>query len=759
MTPLPYLGPTDENLAAIPQELKDLDQWVDWRGVDRMDQHTGEVKLNKIPINPVDLTHADSTDPRTWSSFSVATSAIATALEEWEQENPTAYRGGGVGFVVTDQDPYVGIDLDNCVDPVTGEIAPWAQAIVDAFASYTEITPTGTGLRIWVKGTLPPRGRKKGLVEMYSDLRFFTVTGWHVAGTPGTIALRQAQLNALWCSRFGAQVGDQVWLQDDQGTLTNHDGKPWEILAIQPAPDGEPYAFFQETTSGWPLVRCEVMVPIHTQGTTPVIEDTVVVQRALGAANSHKVRQLAAGQWQSYGYGSQSEADMALCCELAFWTRDPAQIDRLFRLSGLMRPKWDDKRGTSTYGARTIQAALAWQHTYYGSATFKLPTPLQPPASGSSVPTPGVSTASSMVSPGGQVSSGGIWMPGAGNGTTAQVWGTPRQPLIFTDVANIWPKQFELPRWLIDELIPEGLTYLVGSQKSGKTYLSYSLALTLATSLLTHTLWLDYYPVLLDGPVFYLSLEDNENMFWHRIHQLMPYLQTFPKDRFFFRYDPLVPSLGEGLTDFLYADIIKPYHPALLVIDPISYVSGLPQNSKRNANDFSEFRRIMLPLRTQAADAHVALLGVEHRRKKSADDVDLFETQQGSNAKGAIADSTLVIVREAEDITMHARVRNAREQTITLAFSFDNQQRAMITYKGSHDGFLDPGNFSTMRVKVLDALMTLKQPMSMPELLAAAGIPDSKQARQAMYQLLYRAVRAGEIQKTTRGMYVWSGGI
>jgi len=337
-------------------------------------------------------------------------------------------------------------------------------------------------------------------------------------------------------------------------------------------------------------------------------------------------------------------------------------------------------------------------------------------------------------------------------------WGTPRPPLLFTDVADIWSKAYEAPKWLIEDLIPEGLTYLVGSQKSGKTYLSYSLALTLATSVLTHNLWLDFYPVLLDGPVVFLSLEDTENLFWYRIHQLMPYLQSFPKDRFFFRYDPAAPSLGEGLADHLYTDIIKVYQPALLVIDPISYVSGFTSKTKYTADVYTEFRRAMLPVRAMAAESHLCLLGSEHRRKQSADDVDIFETQQGSNAKGAVADATLVIVREADDLTMRARIRNAGEQTITITFKFDEKRLVTLTYKGAHEGHLNPGNFSAMTMKILEALSGLKQPMSMPELLAATNIPDSRQARQAIFQVLYRAVRSGTVQKTNRGMYVWSGG-
>jgi putative DNA primase/helicase len=94
----------------------------------------------------------------------------------------------GIGFVVTPQDPFVGIDLDHCRHPETGDIAAWARHIVDDFDSLTEITPSETGLRIWITthdGLLPggAHGRRKGPVEVYSAGRFFTVTGHRLERT------------------------------------------------------------------------------------------------------------------------------------------------------------------------------------------------------------------------------------------------------------------------------------------------------------------------------------------------------------------------------------------------------------------------------------------------------------------------------------------------------------------------------------------------------------------------------------------------
>src|SRR5262245_12680945 len=132
----PYTDPTRDNLASLPVALTPRCQWVLWRGVDRQ-QASGTVKLNKIPINPTTLTHADSTDPTTWGTFQQCVDALPLALEAWETDDPSAYRGGGIGYVFSELDPYVVIDLDHCVDPVTGVIVAGAQGHVDRLASYT----------------------------------------------------------------------------------------------------------------------------------------------------------------------------------------------------------------------------------------------------------------------------------------------------------------------------------------------------------------------------------------------------------------------------------------------------------------------------------------------------------------------------------------------------------------------------------------------------------------------------------------------
>src|SRR5262245_35576510 len=119
--------------------------------------------------------------PRTWAPFADAFRAYA------------ANRGHGIGIVLDGSDRLTGVDLDKCRHPGHGTIEPWAQAIVDELRSYTEASPSGTGLRIFLKGDpLPPSGRKKGPIEVYDRGRYLTVTGNWIEGTPRTIEERAA---------------------------------------------------------------------------------------------------------------------------------------------------------------------------------------------------------------------------------------------------------------------------------------------------------------------------------------------------------------------------------------------------------------------------------------------------------------------------------------------------------------------------------------------------------------------------------------
>jgi len=151
------------NTETIPDRLTERPQWVCWRLEER------EGKPTKVPYVPGTERRASSTDLMTWRTFSEALAAFETG-------EPMDY--DGIGFVFSSADPFVGIDVDDCRDPESGMIAPWAKKIIARVQEgYVEVSPSGTGVHIIVCGTVRDGGMRKGPVEMYGRGRFFTVTG------------------------------------------------------------------------------------------------------------------------------------------------------------------------------------------------------------------------------------------------------------------------------------------------------------------------------------------------------------------------------------------------------------------------------------------------------------------------------------------------------------------------------------------------------------------------------------------------------
>ena len=186
MTAAPLETPTYLPVLAdhIPDALH-RPQWLGWRASWRAGKWT------KLPIDPETGQVIDATDPARWST-------PHRTLEGYR-----ARRLDGVGFGLHASDPFAAVDLDGCRDPESGVVARWALAIVAELHSYTEVSPSGTGLRIFVKGSLPVDGRRKGPIEVYQARRFVTVTGHHLAGTPRDVEDRGEELAAFYAETFG----------------------------------------------------------------------------------------------------------------------------------------------------------------------------------------------------------------------------------------------------------------------------------------------------------------------------------------------------------------------------------------------------------------------------------------------------------------------------------------------------------------------------------------------------------------------------
>lgn len=264
--------------------------------------------MTKKPVNPNNLYGANSTDPSTWGTFEQAVSVIGRKCIVGNGDGTVE----GIGFVFSP--PYCGIDIDHCIDSETGEINSKALDIVAEMNSYTERSPSGTGIHIIYKGEVHSEWKKKQGnalgentdIEMYQTGRYFTVTG-DVFDKYNSVADRENEAENIQNTYFTKKPVSKI-----------------------------------QKTSFKPLS----------------LSDDEILNAARNSRNGMLFSELYAGNWQSK-YESQSEADMAFCSMLAFWfQKDAEKMDAIFRRSGLMRDKWNREQSGSTYGAITLQRAI-----------------------------------------------------------------------------------------------------------------------------------------------------------------------------------------------------------------------------------------------------------------------------------------------------------------------------------------------------------------------------------------------------------------
>lgn len=288
--------PVAPDFDAIPRRLCALNQWVLWR----FDWVEERAEWAKVPYNPWTLNKARANDPTTWGGFETAVAAYTRNQGEF----------AGIGFEFSAQDEFCGIDFDRCVD-AEGELSPIASHWIGRLGSYTEMSPSGTGVHTIVLAHVGAgRNNQKIGIEIYDSGRYFTFTGrsWHES--PLDIVDAQEQVNALLAEVFTPKV------------------EP--VKSISSAND--------------------------------------LVQLAFRAQNGAKIKALFEGDTSAYA-GDDSSADLALCNLLAFYSGGDSQVlDSMFRSSGLMRRKWDEKHYADgrTYGQGTIAEALAGCTEFYG---------------------------------------------------------------------------------------------------------------------------------------------------------------------------------------------------------------------------------------------------------------------------------------------------------------------------------------------------------------------------------------------------------
>jgi hypothetical protein len=315
-------------------------------------------------------------------------------------------------------------------------------------------------------------------------------------------------------------------------------------------------------------------------------------------------------------------------------------------------------------------------------------------------------------------------------------------PFIFTDARTLQEQPSVPRRWLVQSLIANGLTILGGSPKSGKSYLAYALALAVATG----GRWCGHWEVE-SGKVVFVALEDDPDETHHRLEELAGEMRVARGQLFFVHGEQAMPNFDAGALGWI-EGTLQHHEPRLLIIDPLSYLYVL----KRSGSQFEETKDMLFPLRWLGRKYACAIVCIDHRRKRSRDDVTVFDTLHGSIAKQAVADGLLMIDRQEKDLTVAGIIRNANDVLLHLTMEFVDG-RVFLTYE--QEGRNIPTTMSEIRMRVFQTLQQAATALSVHEIMALGDMPDMGPLRNTLRQILVRAVHHGEIAKTERDKYIW----
>src|SRR5699024_3664360 len=279
----------------FPRELLELKQWCIWKF------ETRGGKKTKIPYS-IDNRMAKSNDESTWADYKSAQDALMK------------HGADGLGFFF--KYPYMGIDIDDVPEEIERlRHGDYSDNVVfemyEGLKSYAEVSPSGNGIHIILKGKVPGERRRKDNIEMYDSGRFFTMTGntlgkYNEINTSNKKAIKRI---------YDKYINPQNVVHFDRVGNREH-------------------------------------------GVSHDLTESEIIARIMESKQSETFRSFMNDDWQE-NYESQSEADLAFANILAFWcARDFTKMDSLFRQSSLMRSKWDEKRGKTTYGEATLYKAI-----------------------------------------------------------------------------------------------------------------------------------------------------------------------------------------------------------------------------------------------------------------------------------------------------------------------------------------------------------------------------------------------------------------
>lgn len=636
-----------------PGEMTERPQFVVWRS--EFDNN----RWTKIPYDPKSGKRASTISPATWATFD---EALAACYEDGSYD--------GIGFVLTLKDEFIAVDLDKCHDANTYTIEPWAQDIIDELDSYTEISPSGTGIRILLRGKLPSDCHRKGNIEVYEDARFVTITGHPLLGL------------------------EEV--EDRYEAITAWHAKVFPPAATPMLGDSSP----------------------ASQIGAIALSDQEILEKAFRAKNGDKTQCLYNGDISSYG-NNPSSADLGLIKRLSFYTQDVVQLDRLFRTSRLHRGKWDERRGKHTYGYMTILRALR-----DASSTYSAPRQRSAKAKSSVAVLQGLHMGIvDQASPTGHTLS----LDGVVNNNVP----TTKPQAILPDArsSDVAPSEIEIavnplnlaavekpegysfrylrtishldslpPRqWLIDGILQsDEFCVLAGAYKNGKTFVMLDMAFSIACGIPYHG------HAVKQGPVVIIEAEGVGGL----RARIKAWLAGNPEaDASILEQNVALVTEAVQVCDhdqlqaFLDDLEKKPKPPMLTVIDTLARANaGKDENS---VHDMSLFVGSCDKIR-QATGGAVMVL---HHTNKNGD-------VRGSTALPGAADTTLMCTmnRARKIVTLHSDNRKDGEDLSPLNFSLESDAQSGSVYLKLVDGQTgsrsSSGRLNPKEQQIVDALKT-----------------------------------------------------
>ena len=555
-------GPT----SAI-DELRQHKQWVAWRLLMR----PGATKPTKPPVNPHNGLGASHSDPKTWGTY--------------EQAEACAKRKNfaGVGFVLSEDDDYTGIDLDKCRDPATGKLDQWADDIVALGETYWETSPSGTGLRAFVRGKIEKTVKNDAAhVEVYRSLRYLTYTGDHIEGTPDDI--RPAPTTLEWLMERVAQFAPKE-IASSNDEISQPAATPTRTY-----PDSRNNDAGERAWAEAALERNAAELAACGEG---------------GRNHDLNAKAFRMGRMVARGWIEKSRVEAALtdaCRANGLFKDDGPKGVRASLASGL--------RGGMAKPCEDLDDARADETRLraLGDETARLLIEANDNSPRETIVVDGVTIDADT----GEILDAPPRIEGTPRAETVARKPPGSKPIELETInaASLAGKQVPRQHWLVEDLIPEGnVTLLSGDGATGKSLLALQLAVAVATG--SH--WIGLKPQA--GSVLFLSAEDEIEELHRRLVRIAPKLDALGQ----LTIIPLAgkdavlsaPAGRDGLLKptAIYTalrHIVEKRRPTLLVLDTLADLFGGDEIKKVHVRQFLNM------LRELAIEFDVTVLLLSH---------------------------------------------------------------------------------------------------------------------------------------------------